>query len=280
MEIVALATLWMLFSGKFDAIHLGYGALSIALVVVLTRHLIYPRPGSDEDFFGRINWPLLLVYPFWLAWQVVLASLQVAAVILRPNMDLHPIVLRFHYPARCTVTRVSLGNSITLTPGTFTLRVEEGDFIVHALGRASTDSLMTGEMQSRVARAFGLEVPSPPRNPGRGAVPGVGRGLDPTRRYERSRRRTGVSLLEILSLVLAVALLLPFYRVLKGPTVYDRMLGVGTIGTKTVMLICMVGFLYGRIDMFIDIAIAYAMLNFIGAVAVAKYLEHTRGGAR
>ncbi len=89
------------------------------------------------------------------------------------------------------------------------------------------------------------------------------------------------NILLVLSLVLVLALLLPFYRVLKGPTVFDRMLGVGMIGTKTVMLICLAGFLYQRrIDMFIDIALAYALLNFIGAIVVAKYVDRTRGEAR
>jgi multicomponent Na+:H+ antiporter subunit F len=76
-----------------------------------------------------------------------------------------------------------------------------------------------------------------------------------------------------LAFVLVVAILLPFYRVLRGPTVFDRMLGVGVVGTKTVILVCLVGFGFGRLEMFIDIAIAYAMLNFIGTVVVAKYLD-------
>jgi multicomponent Na+:H+ antiporter subunit F len=73
--------------------------------------------------------------------------------------------------------------------------------------------------------------------------------------------------------VLAVALAIPFYRVAYGPTVYDRILGAGVIGTKTIVLICLVGYLFNRIDMFIDIAIAYALLNFISTVGIAKYLE-------
>lgn len=79
--------------------------------------------------------------------------------------------------------------------------------------------------------------------------------------------------------VLVAALLLPFYRVVKGPTVFDRMVGVGVVGTKTMILLCLVGYAYGRIDMFLDIAIAYAMLNFLGTIVVAKYLE-PGGGAR
>lgn len=88
-----------------------------------------------------------------------------------------------------------------------------------------------------------------------------------------------MNLLELFTLILAIALLLPFWRVVKGPTVFDRMLGVGTLGTKTVMLVCLVGFHFGRIDMFVDIALAYAMLNFIGALVVAKYLDRTEGPA-
>lgn len=82
-----------------------------------------------------------------------------------------------------------------------------------------------------------------------------------------------MSLIEIYMILLGVALLLPFYRVLRGPTVFDRMLGVGVVGTKTVILVCLVGFVFGRVEMFVDIALAYAMLNFIGALVVAKYLD-------
>jgi multicomponent Na+:H+ antiporter subunit F len=87
-----------------------------------------------------------------------------------------------------------------------------------------------------------------------------------------------MSILAIYALILGLAILLPFYRVIKGPTVFDRMLGVGMIGSKTVILVCVVGFIFGRIDMFVDIAIAYAMLNFIGSIVVAKYLDVRGGG--
>jgi len=65
---------------------------------------------------------------------------------------------------------------------------------------------------------------------------------------------------------------LPIYRLIKGPTVFDRMLGVGAIATKTMFLILFIGFVFDRIDMFIDITLAYAILNFIGTLAVANYV--------
>jgi multicomponent Na+:H+ antiporter subunit F len=63
------------------------------------------------------------------------------------------------------------------------------------------------------------------------------------------------------------------YRILRGPTVYDRALGAGLIGTNAILILVLIGFLYGRVDMFVDLALAYGMLNFIGIVALAKYFE-------
>lgn len=76
-----------------------------------------------------------------------------------------------------------------------------------------------------------------------------------------------------LAIILCVIIPLPFYRVLKGPTIFDRLLGASAIGTKTLVLVCLVGFIYGRIEMFVDIALAYAILNFIGLIAMARYFQ-------
>lgn len=67
--------------------------------------------------------------------------------------------------------------------------------------------------------------------------------------------------------------LVPVFRMVRGPTIYDRGLAVGLMGTNAILLLVLVGFIYGRIDMFVDLAIAYAVLNFVGIVVVAKYLE-------
>jgi multicomponent Na+:H+ antiporter subunit F len=64
-----------------------------------------------------------------------------------------------------------------------------------------------------------------------------------------------------------------FIRVVRGPTVFDRLLGVGVIGTNAVILLVAFGYIYGRPDGFLDLAITYAILNFIGVVAIAKFLD-------
>jgi multicomponent Na+:H+ antiporter subunit F len=82
----------------------------------------------------------------------------------------------------------------------------------------------------------------------------------------------------ILASALTVIIFIPLYRVLAGPHLPDRMLGAGAIGTKTMVLILLIGFIFDRLEMFVDITLAYAMLNFIGTIAMAKYLSSRRKG--
>ena len=64
-------------------------------------------------------------------------------------------------------------------------------------------------------------------------------------------------------------------RALAGPTVFDRVLAANLFGTKTVLLIAVLGFLFGRPE-FLDIALVYALMNFISVIALLRYFEHTR----
>ncbi|MDD5486524.1 MAG: monovalent cation/H+ antiporter complex subunit F [Dehalococcoidales bacterium] len=65
-----------------------------------------------------------------------------------------------------------------------------------------------------------------------------------------------------------------FYRVIKGPNVFDRALAISVIGNNTVLILVLVGFIFKRIDMFFDIAVVYALLNFILSIALGKYFEN------
>ena len=77
--------------------------------------------------------------------------------------------------------------------------------------------------------------------------------------------------------MLSVIILIYLYRVMRGPTVFDRVLGLNGISTKAIILLVIIGTLYERLDMFVDIAVGYALLNLVGALAAAKYLEHKGG---
>ncbi len=80
----------------------------------------------------------------------------------------------------------------------------------------------------------------------------------------------------VIAIILAILMLFPLYRVMKGPTIFDRIISAGLIGTNGILVLVVLGFFYERIDMFIDLAIAYALLNFIGTVAISKFLEKHR----
>ena len=76
----------------------------------------------------------------------------------------------------------------------------------------------------------------------------------------------------IASLAILVTMALALVRALLGPTVYDRVLAVNMFGTKTALLLSVVAFLYGRPD-FLDLALAYALINFVGVLAVLEFFQ-------
>ena len=73
------------------------------------------------------------------------------------------------------------------------------------------------------------------------------------------------------ALVILVAVLLSLYRVVRGPSIVDRVVGLNVIGTKTIAVIVLTGYLFDRVEFFIDIAFLYALINFMGALALARY---------
>lgn len=85
-------------------------------------------------------------------------------------------------------------------------------------------------------------------------------------------------MLETALVGLLVTMGLVLIRALRGPTVYDRLLAANNFGTKTVLLIALYGFVTARAD-FLDLAIAYALINFVSMIAVLKFFEYGDLGA-
>jgi multicomponent Na+:H+ antiporter subunit F len=77
----------------------------------------------------------------------------------------------------------------------------------------------------------------------------------------------------ISSIVLSFLIFVCLYRGVSGPGFFNRIVAINVIGTKVVVVILLMGFVYGRVDMFVDTSLGYALLNFIGTLAVAKYIE-------
>ena len=77
----------------------------------------------------------------------------------------------------------------------------------------------------------------------------------------------------VIGLGLCILVFFVLYRVVFGPGVFNRIAAISAIGTKTLIILLIMGFVYGRVEMFVDISLVYALLNFIGVLAASKFLE-------
>ncbi|NIR60444.1 MAG: Na+/H+ antiporter subunit E [Gammaproteobacteria bacterium] len=142
---VVLYLLWLALSGHLEAWLLGLGLASAALTVWVAQRM---DRADREPQRLRMSARALGYFP-WLAWQVVLANLDVARRILHPRMPIDPRVVRLRARQRTRLGRVIYANSITLTPGTVSLDLDEDTITVHALTRQAAEALETGEMDRR-----------------------------------------------------------------------------------------------------------------------------------
>jgi multicomponent Na+:H+ antiporter subunit E len=144
---VLLMLAWVLWSGYLKPLLLGLGILSSLLVVYLDYRM---RLTNTRFLDGRFLLRLVR-YWGWLAREVVRSSLDVTRIVLSPKLPISPTVAEFK--TRCTraTDQALLGNSITLTPGTLTIQITDGHFVVHALTESGARDILTGEMDRRVA---------------------------------------------------------------------------------------------------------------------------------
>ena len=155
LQFIILLGLWLILSGKYDWMHLSFGIASAFIVTLLqlriNKYLYYQIKIANEN---SLSWSRLLLYVPWLIWQVILASLQVAYVVLHPRMPINPSLLKFKTKLPNIAARVILGNSITLTPGTLTINIAGDEFLVHALTDASHSGIVDGSLPEQVAKLY------------------------------------------------------------------------------------------------------------------------------
>lgn len=146
---------WVVLSGMFDAFHLSLGVVCCLLIAQFSHSLLFygdDNPGWAKGLVG------VCCYLPWLFYQIILANLQVAYVVLHPDMleKIDPHVIRFKTKLKRPISKVTFAQSITLTPGTITVSIHKDEFSVYALTRSASDSL-PGEMEERVAKALEAE---------------------------------------------------------------------------------------------------------------------------
>ena len=138
---------WVILSGHFTPFLLISGAVCAALTVAITLRM--DLLDRRRDFLGRV-WRLPF-YWLWLAGQIILWALIVSRKVLAPRRDIDPVLERVPSSQRSDLGRVMYANSITLTPGTLSTDVREGEIEVHALTQAAMEDLKSDDMDRRVS---------------------------------------------------------------------------------------------------------------------------------
>ena len=149
-----LFVFWIIFSGQFDAFHLSLGVVSCALVAYFSSDLLFsatPGLGRGMKSFFRF-----LSYLPYLMYEIFKSNIHMMRITLHPRaLELiQPNLVRFRTSLKNDLARVTFANSITLTPGTITVRMSvDGDMLIHAIDEKCGQAL-PGEMERRVAKAF------------------------------------------------------------------------------------------------------------------------------
>ena len=153
---LALVAVWVLLSGFIEPLLLGLGLVS-SLAVAWLKVRADRQDREPVPFALRIH--RLAGYLPWLAWEIVKSNVDVSRRILSPSLPIAPSVRWLPASQRTELARVIYADSITLTPGTLSIDLEDGSVEVHALNESYLDVLERGEMDARVCR---LEYESEP----------------------------------------------------------------------------------------------------------------------
>ena len=142
---------WWLWSGKTDFLIVVFGVVSVLGTVLLFARMDDKAGGSPEYRLGIR--PVL--YLPWILWEIVKANVDVIKAICSPSLNISPRMIRVKATQKTEIGQVVYANSITLTPGTITLDVRNGEMLVHALTKDTAAGLQTGDMDRKVSRLEG-----------------------------------------------------------------------------------------------------------------------------
>lgn len=155
-------TFWCILSGQFDAFHLSLGVISCLLAALWsTRALFGEKPAPLRATLAILKH--LPTYSLWLIKEIVLANIHVFRLAVTPGGldEVDPKIFSLHTQLQSPIARCLLANSITLTPGTVTLRLEGSELWVHSISETTSRDL-GHTIEARLARIFGETPTQPP----------------------------------------------------------------------------------------------------------------------
>lgn len=148
VSAVTLFAFWLLLSGMFVPFLLAAGFGCAIAVKLFSRRL---NAIAQEGDVLVLNWKRVVAYYPWLVKEIIVAAWDVSKRILNPRLPISPALVEIVPSQKTDVGLVIHANSITLTPGTISVEVEHGRFLVHALTEEGARSLTDSEMNRRCA---------------------------------------------------------------------------------------------------------------------------------
>lgn len=130
---ILLLLLWMIFNGRITLEVFLFGAVICGWVYwFICKYMGYSWQ-REKQLIKKV--PLYLKYAVVLVWEIFKANIDVIKIVLSPKLEVEPALVRFHTDLKSEASWVTLANSITLTPGTYTAELENGDYVVQALDK-------------------------------------------------------------------------------------------------------------------------------------------------
>tara|TARA_Y100001970_G_scaffold226479_1_gene280049 strand:- start:17120 stop:17614 length:495 start_codon:yes stop_codon:yes gene_type:complete len=157
-SFILLVPFWFLMSGKFDMFHVVLGIISITIVSLWFGNILIQSP--KKSFPARLGEIFNFIpYLFWLLIEIVKSNIHVIKISLSPNIKsrINPQLVTFKTSLKKDFSKFILANSITLTPGTVTVRISDSEFLIHALTDEVASGL-PGDMESKVAKVFNERI--------------------------------------------------------------------------------------------------------------------------
>jgi multicomponent Na+:H+ antiporter subunit E len=147
---------WLVISASLAPADLLLGAVLSAALGAWSAGFLW---AGAAPRLSRRQWLALIRYLAGYSVQVLRAALHVARLVLDPSLPIHPRMIVCRTGLRSELARVAFAHSVTLTPGTLTVDMDGGNFLVHCLDEASAAWLLNGELERRVAQVFETEGP-------------------------------------------------------------------------------------------------------------------------
>ncbi len=149
---IVLFIFWIVLVQSFKANDLIIGLFCAVGVAIISQLLLSDQMesldmGADQVFRLAVYFPYLL-------FQIIKANIDVAEIVLDPRLPISPVIVKFKFALKEDLPRVALANSITLTPGTLTVDVQDDTFFIHCLAEHHAESIFDWTLQDRTMWVF------------------------------------------------------------------------------------------------------------------------------